>query len=72
MIGHVIKERRKALGLTQGQLSEASGVPQGRISEYERGAREPTVSTLQALAGTLGPFVIDADGVTTPPQAPAD
>lgn len=59
MIGDVIKQRRKALGLTQGQLSEASGVPQSRISEYERGAREPTVSTLQALAGVLGPFVID-------------
>lgn len=57
-IAEQIKTRRTAQNLSQSQLSERSGVPQGRISQYERGELEPTIGTLIALSNTLGPFVI--------------
>ncbi|MGH3217916.1 MAG: helix-turn-helix domain-containing protein [Streptosporangiaceae bacterium] len=47
-------EARKARGMTQQQLSEASGVPQADISRIERGAGNPTEATLQRLAEGLG------------------
>lgn len=57
-LGEEIRQRREDLGLTQAQLAEASRVPQGRVSEYERGTRLPTIESLQALAKVLGPFEI--------------
>ncbi len=53
-IGERLKERRKALQLTQEDVERLSGVPQGTISRLESGkADDPQVSTLRALALTL-------------------
>lgn len=41
---------RTALGLTQQQLSEATGVQQSEISRIERGQGNPTYRTLTRLA----------------------
>lgn len=57
-IGTEIRARRKFAGLTQAQLSDLSGVPQGRISEYERDRRTPSVPTLRAIEAVLGPVVV--------------
>jgi hypothetical protein len=44
-----------AEGVTQGQLSMLTGIPQGRISEYKTHKRMPTAtSTFEAFAGGLG------------------
>jgi DNA-binding XRE family transcriptional regulator len=45
---------RTAAGLTQGQLAERSGVSQPQISQLERAAQEPRLSTVLALARALG------------------
>jgi transcriptional regulator with XRE-family HTH domain len=47
-------ERRQALGLTQRQLAERSGVQQSEISRIEGGNANPTFQTVQALARSLG------------------
>jgi len=47
-------ERRKALGLTQRQLAEKSGVQQSEISRIEGGSSNPTLQTVQVLASSLG------------------
>jgi transcriptional regulator with XRE-family HTH domain len=42
-------------GVTQGQLSMLTGIPQGRLSEYKNGKRTPTAtSTFEAFANGLG------------------
>jgi hypothetical protein len=44
-----------ALGVTQGQLSVLTGIPQGRLSEYKAHKRTPTASsTFEAFADGLG------------------
>ena len=44
-----------AHGVTQGQLSVLTGIPQGRLSEYKTGKRSPTAtSTFEAFADGLG------------------
>jgi hypothetical protein len=49
-----------AQGVTQGQLSVLTGIPQGRLSEYKNRKRTPTAtSTFEAFA----------DGLRMPPAA---
>jgi hypothetical protein len=58
-LGTVIKALC-AQGLTQGQLSALTGIPQGRLSEYKTHKRVPTAtSTFEAFA----------DGLEMPPAA---
>jgi XRE family transcriptional regulator, regulator of sulfur utilization len=52
-LGLQFHDARVALGLSQRELSERSGVRQADISRIERGAGNPTESTLQRLASAL-------------------
>jgi DNA-binding XRE family transcriptional regulator len=45
--------RRQALGLTQRQLAERSGVQQSEISRIEQGSSNPTFHTIHVLARAL-------------------
>ncbi len=53
-MGERLRAERRERGLSVGALAEAAGVGKGSLSEIENGARNPTLSTLYALAGTLG------------------
>jgi tetratricopeptide (TPR) repeat protein/transcriptional regulator with XRE-family HTH domain len=58
-LGAVISALRTG-GLTQGRIAELTGLPQGRLSEWKTGKREPkAVTTFQQFA----------DGVGLPPAA---
>jgi len=46
--------RREQLGLTLRELARRSGVSSSMISDIERGAKSPTLSTLSALVQALG------------------
>ncbi|HVF20824.1 MAG TPA: helix-turn-helix transcriptional regulator [Mycobacteriales bacterium] len=48
-----IIELREKHGLTQVQLSEATGIPQAQISKIERGVISPTSATLAKIAEAL-------------------
>jgi transcriptional regulator with XRE-family HTH domain len=52
-VARAIRERREQLGLTLRALAARSGVSSSMISDIERGAKSPTLSTLAALAGAL-------------------
>jgi transcriptional regulator with XRE-family HTH domain len=55
LIGQRVLELRKDLELTQDQLADTSGVPQGTISRLERGVSgDVQISTVQKLAMALG------------------
>jgi len=46
-------DARKSTGLTQKQLSERAGIAQGDISKLESGSANPSLRTLQRLAGAM-------------------
>jgi transcriptional regulator with XRE-family HTH domain len=53
-IGARLRAARDACGLSLSALADRAGVGKGSLSEIEHGTRNPTLSTLYALAGALG------------------
>jgi len=53
-ISKKIKYFRKLRGMTQEELSVASGIDYSQIRRYETGARNPKFDQLQSIAGALG------------------
>lgn len=49
----MIADARKARGVSQRQLEDASQVPQGKISRIERGVTYPTIREIDFLATAL-------------------
>ena len=47
-------DARKASGMTQKELSEATGIAQSDISKLENGSANPSLRTLQRLAAGMG------------------
>lgn len=53
-IARALRQARQAKGLSQRALSQRAGVPQGHISNIERGAVDLRLSSLVAIARVLG------------------
>lgn len=51
--GKVIAARREKLGLTQEQLADRCGTARNYIGELERGEKQPTLTSLFAIAEAL-------------------
>lgn len=49
-----IHDTRKALKLSQRELSERSGINQSNLSKMENGIINPSLATIQRLAASLG------------------
>ena len=49
----LVQQLRDRAGVSQTELAERSGVAQSAISDYERGRKEPALSTLQRLAASV-------------------
>ena len=58
-IGALIKQKRKAAGLTQEALAQKIGCATITIRQYESGKREPSVIVLGKLANALGVDIFD-------------
>jgi transcriptional regulator with XRE-family HTH domain len=54
MFGQRLKERRLALGLTQSQLFEQTGITAAYISFIERGKANPTLDMMVKLSEAVG------------------
>lgn len=48
-IARLLKDARRAAGITQAQLASRAGTAQPAVAAYESGARTPTVATLERL-----------------------
>src|SRR4051794_4890690 len=72
--GRRLKELREAAGLTQDGLAEGAGLYKFSVAKLEQGIREPTWSTVLALAKVLGvsvaAFVTEEDTAGTAPAVP--
>jgi transcriptional regulator with XRE-family HTH domain len=53
-VGHRIRERRRHLGLSQGDLARALGITFQQVQKYERGANRVSMSRAVEAAQTLG------------------
>ncbi len=53
MVGKNIKRFREAKKMTQDELAEKLCVTRQAVSNWERGATEPDINTLDTLAQTL-------------------
>jgi transcriptional regulator with XRE-family HTH domain len=53
-VAQSIRHAREAAGLTQARLAEAAGIAEQSLSRLERGAYEPALSTVWAIAHVLG------------------
>ena len=58
-LGANISRELKKLGITQGELSERSGVAASHISYMVRGQGNPTLDTLESLAGVFRLSVVE-------------
>lgn len=67
IIGKRIKERRKALKMTQKELGEKIGCAEITIRQYENGRYSPKIDTRIALANALGVSYTD---LFVPDQTP--
>jgi transcriptional regulator with XRE-family HTH domain len=54
LFGTRLKKRRKALGLTQAQMFEKTGIAPGYVSYIENGRANPTIDMMVKLAETVG------------------
>ncbi len=54
-----IKQRRKALGMTQAQLARKANLSLPYIGRLETGRHDPKVGTLLKIAQALGVSVVD-------------
>lgn len=52
-LGELIREKRKAKGMTLGEVSKKSGIATGYLSRLERGEHDPSFSTLKKIADAL-------------------
>jgi uncharacterized protein len=53
LAGGLVRQLRERADVSQMELAERSGVAQPAISDYERGRKEPSLSTLQRLAAAV-------------------
>jgi len=54
VFGRRLRELRQKYGVTQQQLSIATGLTEGYISNMERGLKVPSLTTILRLAVALG------------------
>jgi transcriptional regulator with XRE-family HTH domain len=53
-LGALLREERKAAGLSQRELAERTKVSDAYLSQVERGRHEPSLRVLTAVTSTLG------------------
>lgn len=70
--GQLIKQARQNAGLTQPELAEKCGWGQSRISNYERGEREPGIDDLRLISKALGVDIYDLIANKSATKEPAN
>jgi CheY-like chemotaxis protein/DNA-binding XRE family transcriptional regulator len=77
-LGAALKRRRLDLGLSQEELANRAGLHRTYITDVERGSRNPSLDTIQKLAGALQVALselflqIESAGAEAPPSKGAE
>ena len=64
--GNEVRARRKARGMTQAGLGEATGLSEEWLRKIERGAGAPSFDAIEALAAALGCSAADFFSAMSP------
>lgn len=64
-----LRDLRRSLRLTQGQMAEIVGEDQADISRFERGLGNPTLDRTERILGRLEAYAADVRGDATPAAA---
>jgi len=59
VLGANVRKAREARGMTQFQVAAAAGFVVSTISDIERGATDPQISTIRRIARVLGVTAAD-------------
>ena len=54
-----LKELRQRYGYSQAQLSRKVGIEPSQLSEWERGVKSPTLTSIERIAEALGASIHD-------------
>jgi transcriptional regulator with XRE-family HTH domain len=68
-LGALLREERRAAGLSQRELADRTNVSNAYLSQVERGRHEPSLRVLTAVASTLGVSLaglLERAGITEP------
>ena len=68
MLNERVRTLRKQRGMTLRQLAEATGVSPALLSQVERGATDPSLSTVRKLAAVLGADLATLFAESTPAE----
>ena len=60
-LGPALRQLRRLRGLRQQQLADLTGFARSRVSQYERGRTDPTVSSLWRHLDALGASLSDLE-----------
>jgi transcriptional regulator with XRE-family HTH domain len=71
VFGQRLRELRQKYGVTQQQLSVATGLTEGYISNMERGQKVPSLTTILRLAVALGCRVTELVSIFDKTDLPA-
>jgi transcriptional regulator with XRE-family HTH domain len=52
-LGAAIRRKRTILGISQGELADRAGLHRTYVSDLERGARNPSIDSIEKLARAL-------------------
>lgn len=53
-LGNIIRERRKALSVTQRELATLAGIGINTLTKIERGEANPSLKVITSILDTLG------------------
>ncbi|WP_020597507.1 helix-turn-helix domain-containing protein [Spirosoma panaciterrae] len=53
-VGQLIREARKAKGLTQKELGEKMGISESAVNRYENGSANLSLKTVEKIAEVMG------------------
>lgn len=65
---HLLREARRAAGLTQNDVARRAGVTQSVVSAYESGRREPALPTLRRLIEAASHRLVTTVEFVPPPR----
>lgn len=70
--GEAVRDRRKALGLSQAELAFRAGIHATYLSQLERGLKSPTLSVIYRIASSLDIALADLVSVATTRHSHSD
>lgn len=54
LLGKMVRQRRKDLGITQSSLADLAGISHNTIYKFEKGQNNPSIKVIEKILTVLG------------------